>query len=188
MWPKATAGVCVETWGAVRPPGVGVGRGEAAETPAHTLDVADVSLLLPAPGLAPSGLLVDLALEPLDLTPQVGDDAGILSNVVGNIEQVLLHLQGAQRRGRGHRVTPDLGGGLFPSFFPTMSQAFWMTAKVTSASSPTTTAPLSMPLLDPCCCPGSITSSNSLLLRAMPPSLCLVWLPTAISCFIFLIT
>lgn len=58
--------------------------------------MADVTPVQFAPGLTPPSLLVDLALESLDLASQISDDAGVLSDVVGDVEQVLLHLQGAQ--------------------------------------------------------------------------------------------
>lgn len=58
--------------------------------------MTDVTPVQFAPGLAPPSLLVDLALESLDLSSQVSDDAGVLSNVVGDIEQILLHLEGAR--------------------------------------------------------------------------------------------
>lgn len=57
--------------------------------------MTDVAFPQLALGLAPPSLLVDLAFEPLDLAPQVGDDAGVLGDVVGDAEQVLLHLGGA---------------------------------------------------------------------------------------------
>lgn len=58
--------------------------------------MTDVTPVQFASGLTPPSLLVDLALESLDLASQVSDDAGVLSDVVGNIQQVLLHLRGAQ--------------------------------------------------------------------------------------------
>lgn len=58
--------------------------------------MTDVTPVQFASGLIPPSLLVDLALESLDLASQVSDDAGVLSDVVGNIQQVLLHLRGAQ--------------------------------------------------------------------------------------------
>lgn len=54
--------------------------------PTHTLDVSDVTPLQLACGWAPPSLLVDLALESLDLTPQVLDDTGVLGDVIGNIK------------------------------------------------------------------------------------------------------
>lgn len=64
----------------------------------HTLDMANVTPVQSAPALAPPRLLVDLALESLDFPSQVSDDACVLGDVVGHVEQVLLHLQGAQRQ------------------------------------------------------------------------------------------
>lgn len=75
--------------------------------------MANVTPLQPSPGLASPTLLVDLALEPLDLAPQVGDDAGILGDVVGDTEQVLLHLEGARDAGRAGTVTPSTGACLW---------------------------------------------------------------------------
>lgn len=70
----------------------------------HTLDMTDVTPVKFAPGLAPPSLLVNLALESLDLASQVGDDAGVLGDVVGDIEQVLLHL-----RHEGEQSPQELG-------------------------------------------------------------------------------
>lgn len=62
--------------------------------------MADVSPLQPAAGLAPPSLLLDLALESLDLAPQVSNDAGVLGDVVGDAEQVLLDLREHRRARR----------------------------------------------------------------------------------------
>lgn len=56
-----------------------------------TLDVADVGPLR-VNGLAAS-LLCDLLLQPLDLTAQVGDDVGVLGDVVGHVDKVFFHLK-----------------------------------------------------------------------------------------------
>ena len=71
--------------------------------------MANVTLLQPSPGMASPTLLIDLALEPLDLAPQVRDDAGVLGNVVGDTEQVLLYLRGA-RDGAGRVQSPQVLG------------------------------------------------------------------------------
>lgn len=71
--------------------------------------MADVAPLLPAAGLAPPSLLLDFALKSLDLAPQVSNDAGVLGDVVGDTEQVLLHLPGAQDGGTQVQSAQVLG-------------------------------------------------------------------------------
>lgn len=62
------------------------------ETHTRTLDVADVAPPQLGSVRAPPAPLLDLVLEPLDLAPQVSNDVRVLGNVVGDAEQVLLHL------------------------------------------------------------------------------------------------
>lgn len=76
--------------------------------------MTDVTPVKFAPGLAPPSLLVNLALESLDLASQVGDDAGVLGDVVGDIEQVLLHLREPRVRHEGEQSPQELG---LPFFF-----------------------------------------------------------------------
>lgn len=71
----------------------------------RTLDVADVAPPQLGSVQAPPAPLLDLALEPLDLAPKVSDDVRVLGDVVGDAEQVLLHL------GRGGVQSPG-GRGL----------------------------------------------------------------------------
>lgn len=47
-----------------------------------------------------SRLLSDLLFQSLNLTAQVCNDAGVLSNVVGHIQQVSLHLQRQSKTAR----------------------------------------------------------------------------------------
>lgn len=54
------------------------------ETQAHTLDVADVAPPQLGSVRAPPTPLLDLALEPLDLAPQVSNDVRVLGDVVGD--------------------------------------------------------------------------------------------------------
>lgn len=108
----------------------GCGRRAPTRIDPHTLGVASVTPLQPSPGLASSALLINLALESLDLAPQVRDDAGVLGNVVGDIEQVLLHLWGAQGGGRAGTVTPGTRAAcwVFLSLSPPPNlQSFWLT-------------------------------------------------------------
>lgn len=58
--------------------------------------MANVTSLQPALGLASPALPINLALEPLDLSPEVSNDAAVLGDVVGDVEEVLLDLWGTQ--------------------------------------------------------------------------------------------
>ena len=71
------------------------------QTDTHTLHVADVGLLALLLLLA---LLVDLGAKPLDLLAQLGNDVGVLGQVIGHVEQVPLHLvkHTGQTRTRWH--------------------------------------------------------------------------------------
>ena len=50
--------------------------------------------ICPGRVVLPAGLLSNFLLQSLELTAQVRDDAGVLSNVVGHIQQISLHLRG----------------------------------------------------------------------------------------------
>lgn len=146
--------------------------------------MADVTPLRPAPGLAPPTLLIDLALEPLDLAPQVRDDAGVLGDVVGDVEQILFHLRRARNRAEGVQ-SPQTLGPACRVFLSLLSLVFLDDDDgPTLASSPPTypTPASARPVLLKCCfCSSTFTGSLLLRRNALVPSLG----PSAISIFFF---